>query len=132
MERLKWVTVFWFSQLHLSTFQNKPFNPILGETCQMKIGDLDVYFEHVIHKPPVAAIYGTSPLYTIHGFWEVDAKTGANSIKAYKKGNYYITFSDGHKFELKQAVVSIKGTTVGKRTFNFSLNSYVSDRVSSL
>ena len=40
LERLKWVTVHLLSFLHLTTTQVKPFNPIIGETFQCRIGNL--------------------------------------------------------------------------------------------
>ena len=39
-ERLKWVTTYLMSFLHFSVIQIKPFNPIIGETFQCRIGYL--------------------------------------------------------------------------------------------
>lgn len=130
LERLKWVSVFLFSQMHIAALQTKPFNPILGETYQAKINDLDLYLEHVLHKPPTYRFYGVSKLYTISGHQSVQAHTGANSAKAFMVGDYKITFVDGQVFELFPPCLIIKGVTVGKRIFYFRRTATVIDKVS--
>jgi len=132
LERLKWITTFWISQLHLSSLQTKPFNPILGETFQIKIANLDLYYEQIGNKPPTCAFYGFNCLYKIYGVVSVEARSGPNSCKAFKAGNYFIEFCDGNKFELIQAPVILKGINMGIRTFNYRKCSLVFDRVSFL
>jgi hypothetical protein len=53
LEKLKLTTAFNVSRLHLTVTQLKPFNPILGETFQCKIGDTLLYIEQTSHHPPV-------------------------------------------------------------------------------
>jgi len=132
IERLKWVTVFLISQMYLSPLQTKPFNPILGETYQLKIGDLDMYYEQVINKPPTCAFYGQAPNYKIFGNMAIEAKTGPNSIKATKTGKHILIFKDGHKFEFIQAPVGVKNINVGKRMFNYRRSSLVIDHKNSM
>lgn len=115
--------------MHLSPLQTKPFNPILGETFQIKVGDLDLYFEQVLHKPPTCAFYGLSKNYSIHGHTCIEAKTGANSVKANVFGKYNVSFFDGYSYELKPCQVIVKGINVGKRTFNFRRSGVVIDKV---
>lgn len=43
------------SLLYLS--QQKPFNPILGETSQMWIDNCPCYGEQISHHPPISSIY---------------------------------------------------------------------------
>jgi hypothetical protein len=123
------VTTYLISQLHLSPIQTKPFNPILGETYQIKIGDLDYYSEQVANKPPTAAFYGNSHFYNIYGTISLEAKTGANSIKATKYGKYIVKFKDGYEYELNVPQVIVKGLNIGKRQFNFRRSTYVIDKV---
>ena len=117
------------SQLHLSALQAKPFNPILGETYQVKIGNLDLYIEHIVHKPPAFRFYGKSKYYTISGYQSLEAKTGANSVKAFKSGIYTITFEGGHSFDIYPPTLMIKGVNVGKRLFYFRRSTIVVDRL---
>ena len=36
---------------------SKPFNPILGETCEGIIGGIPFYMEQISHHPPISAFY---------------------------------------------------------------------------
>lgn len=127
IERLKWVTAFFFSQLHLSPIQTKPFNPIIGETLQCKIGKLNFFAEQTENKPPTTSFYcyDDDKMYKIFGSISTDASTGANSIKATRKGKYIVQLKDGENYEINFPRVHIKGVTVGKRTFNFSRDAAV-------
>ena len=51
IERLKWVTTYLMSSLHFSVIQIKPFNPIIGETFQCRIGNIDLYIEQTVNHP---------------------------------------------------------------------------------
>jgi hypothetical protein len=114
--------------LHLSPLQSKPFTPILGETFVCSIGDLTLYQEETVHKPPTSNLYGISNNYRITGYIATNASTGANSVKAGKSGVFKITFADGTVHECVFPQVSIKGTTVGKRVFNFKKVGIVMDK----
>lgn len=127
LEKLKWVTVFLFSQLHLSPLQTKPFNPIIGETFQCRIGNINFYAEQTINKPPTWNFYSfdDDKLYKIYGYISTDASTGANSIKATKKGKCIVELRDGNIYEIYFPQIYIKGTTLGKRLFNFKKKAVV-------
>ena len=118
------------TQLHLSTLQTKPFNPIIGETLQLKIGDMDFNMEHIQSKPPCSAYYGIAKNYIIKGTVQIQANTSANSIKASKTGKYIIKFADDHCFEIAIPHIMIKGITVGKRLYYFRRCGVVTDMVS--
>ncbi|MCQ2816100.1 MAG: oxysterol-binding protein [archaeon] len=120
-ERIKWVTVFMISQLHITTLQLKPFNPILGETFQCKVGNLNLYTEHTSNHPNIAHFYGfdDNKLYKIYGYMEVSAITGANVISAYKKGKYIIEFNDGDKYEIHIPYLEIRGIAFNPRIFAY-------------
>jgi hypothetical protein len=122
IEKLKWVTVFLFSQLHLSPLQTKPFNPIIGETFQCKIGTVNFYAEQTVNKPPTTNFYAfdDEKLYKVYGDISTDASTGANSIKATRHGKFIVELKDGNQYEIIFPRIHIKGITVGKRLFNFS------------
>jgi len=133
IEKLKWVGVFLFSQLHLSPLQTKPFNPILGETFSFEIGNsIKVYLEQTEHKPPTSnfLVYGNG--YKAYGYVITEASTGANSISARKTGKYIIEFKDGTKHSLYFPSVSIKGLMMGKRTFNYKNIGLVTDEANNL
>lgn len=120
-ERMKWVIVYTISQLYISTIQSKPFNPIIGETFQCKIGPLNMYTEQTVNHPITSNFYAFDDdnLYKIHGYIITTASTGANTISAIKKGKYQITFKDGTLYTIHLPAVLVKGITVGKRLFNY-------------
>lgn len=132
IERLKWVTVFFISQFHLGLLQTKPFNPILGETLQIRLGNLEIYMEHVIHKPPTYLFYCISKNYTISGYQIIEAKTGINSVKAYKKGEFRIRFNDGVTYSFHYPTLHIKGVNLGKRLFSLNKNAVLFENTSNL
>ena len=54
LERLKCVIAFTISSIYLCCGQNKPFNPLLGETLQGEFEDGTKFFcEHTSHHPPI-------------------------------------------------------------------------------
>lgn len=128
-ERFKWVIVYVVSQLYLSTFETKPFSPIIGETYQCKIGDLNVYLEQTVNHPITANFYcfDDSHQYKIHGYMETVASTGANTVYAMKKGKYCVTFKDEASYTIHLPGVLLKGTTIGSRVFNFTESILVID-----
>ena len=97
----------------------KPFNPILGETFQTKIGDSLIYIEQTSHHPPVMSYYVKHPDYTCFGHKGIEASTGANSVTGEHSGKMYIQFNDGHIFKLTPGKFTITGLTIGRRFINF-------------
>lgn len=126
------MTVYLISRLHLSPLQTKPFNPILGETLQIRAGDLDLYLEHVVNKPPTCLLYGKSENYTMEGHFSTEAVTSPNSCKASIEGKLTIRFKDGQFYEVHAPQVMISGLTFGKRLFMFRKTAVVKDKVISL
>lgn len=57
LERMKLTTTFALTTLHLKITMTKPFNPILGETFQARIGNTMMYLEQTSHHPPVYNFY---------------------------------------------------------------------------
>jgi len=108
--------------------QYKPFCPIIGETFQCKIGDLELYLEQTSSKPIIYNFYGISKNYKIHGYISTSANTGVNNIKAIKQGKFNIILNDGNFYELLFPEIYIKGITIGKRVFNFRKMSAVIDK----
>lgn len=121
-ERFKWIIVYVVSQLYLSTFETKPFSPIIGETYQCKIGDMNMYIEQTVNHPITSNFYcfDDNKQYKIHGYMETVASTGANNVYAMKKGKYYVTFKDKSSYTIHLPGVLLRGTTIGARVFNFT------------
>jgi hypothetical protein len=134
VERLKWVTVFFLSQLYHSPFQSKPFNPIIGETFQAKLGDMNIYLEQTANKPPTASVYcfDDNKTYKYYGHVATTASTGANSCKAHKQGKMTLEFKDGTRYTFYYPTVWVGGIIVGKCMFNYKHSMLVIDESNEL
>lgn len=121
LEKMKWVTTFALTVLHISTMQSKPFNPIIGETYQAKIGNLNIYLEQTLNKPPTANFFcfDDNKEYKYYGYLGTVASTGTNSIKAIKIGFITLEFKDGLKYKINLPMVWVRGTTVGVKLYNY-------------
>lgn len=129
IEKLKYMTVFFLSQIVLSPILVKPFNPIIGETYQAKIGNLNIYLEQTIHKPPTSNFYcfDDDGFYKIHGYLSVTANAGVNCFLSKKLGNVIIEFKNGSTYRLYYPTIVVGGTTMGKKTFNVKNSALVVD-----
>ena len=66
MRRLLYVTGFAVAQYRCSDKRlNKPFNPILGETFEMKTPNFLYFGEQVSHHPPISAAHVISDHYEL-------------------------------------------------------------------
>ena len=129
IEKLKVMTSFLIGQLYLSVLRIKPFNPLLGETYQVKISNLNCYFEQTKINPPTTNIYcfDTDNLYRIHGYISIYTKVGINNVKVLKSGNLYIDFFNGNKYKIFYPSYYIGGITIGKRNFNVTNTALILD-----
>jgi hypothetical protein len=129
IEKLKWVTIFLISQLHISPIQTKPFNPIIGETFQCRIADLNYYAELTYHKIPTWNFYiiDDDKKFKIYGYIQTDASSGVNSCKIIKRGTIKVDFLDGNVYEIFYPRIEVSGLTMGKRTFNFTKEAVVTN-----
>lgn len=129
LERLKWVTSYFVSSFHLSVTQIKPFNPIIGETYQCRLGDLDIYLEQTVNHPITANFYvkQANGYYTMFGYIITDASVNVNSVYATRLGKLYLKFKDGTLYQIRVPTVHLKGISVGDRLFNFVNNCLVED-----
>jgi len=132
LEKLKLSTAYMIATLNLSFADGKPFNPILGETFQCKIGDTIMYYEQTCHHPPIFNYYSKNPHFTSHGYTEMDILSGANSMKAEVKGKMYITFNDGVIHRMSPPKILISGIMIGKRYMNFYEGIVVEDLTNNL
>ena len=135
LERLKWVTVHLISFLHLTTTQVKPFNPIIGETFQCRIGNLKIYLEHTANHPITANFYAIDDdrLYEMFGYQITDASVTPTTCMATRLGLYYIRFiKDNTIFRIRIPDALVRGTTVGDRLFSYENKCLVIDTTNRL
>ena len=129
VEKLRFMTSFFISQIYLSPLRIKPINPLLGETYQVKIGNLNCYFEQTSTDPPTTNIYcyDSDKLYKIYGYISIYTRTGINNCKVFKLGNLYIEYYDGQTYKIYYPSYYIGGITLGKTSFNVRNCSLVID-----
>ena len=120
-ERLKWVTTYLISFLHFSVIQIKPFNPIIGETFQCRVGNIDLYIEQTVNHPITLNIYGKelNGEFIMYGHLITDASVHINYLYTSRLGKYFIKFKDGTLFRVIMPPITLNGLSMGDRLFNF-------------
>eukprot|EP00698_Gefionella_okellyi_P001183 TRINITY_DN1109_c0_g1_i2.p1 TRINITY_DN1109_c0_g1~~TRINITY_DN1109_c0_g1_i2.p1 ORF type:complete len:266 (+),score=49.05 TRINITY_DN1109_c0_g1_i2:414-1211(+) len=114
---------FCIAGLHSVCRQEKPFNPILGETFQARFDDgTAVYCEQVSHHPPVTAWEFVGPQNSYHfsgrGVWEASFR--GNSVKGQQMGECVVSFSDGSCITFGPLPeVWIRNILFGERLFEY-------------
>eukprot|EP00271_Cylindrocystis_brebissonii_P012697 TRINITY_DN3178_c0_g1_i2.p1 TRINITY_DN3178_c0_g1~~TRINITY_DN3178_c0_g1_i2.p1 ORF type:complete len:589 (-),score=124.07 TRINITY_DN3178_c0_g1_i2:1103-2869(-) len=100
---------------HLSTtretaFGKAPYNPILGETHHVSVGDLNLQLEQVCHHPPMTAIRGVrepqkltltwwhAPTPKYYGSWMEAEVRGRRTLELGEHGEVYVSTSPSISF----------------------------------
>jgi len=89
LSRLQQVATFAVSALASNNERmGKPFNPLLGETYQLEMGDFRILCEQVCHHPPVSAFQAESleKNYIFHGSIYPKVKFWGKSVEFQPKG----------------------------------------------
>ena len=132
IEKLKLTTTFVMTTVHLAVAQLKPFNPILGETFQVKIEDSMVYIEQTSHHPPIFNFLFVGKNYKVYGHNESEVGSGANSVKAKYKGSYTVEYKDGVKHKVYFPEFKLSGLLFGTRSIKYFSNLVVTDEANDL
>ena len=134
IERIKWVTTYLISCLHMSVIQVKPFNPIIGETFQCRIGTLDIYIEQTVNHPITLNIYckDIKGNFIIYGHLITDASVYINTLYSTRLGKCFIKFKDGTLFQVRLPPIVLKGISMGDRIYNYYNKCMVQDLTNKL
>lgn len=97
-DRLEWVATFAVSAL-ASNFERmgKPFNPLLGETYELRKNDFRFVCEQVGHHPPISAWHATGSegdTFVFHGSIYPKVKFWGKSIEFRPQGTCTLTFPE--------------------------------------
>ena len=124
LESFKQVIIFSLSNLHFSASQLKPFNPLLGETLQMKMYDgSKIYMEHTSHHPCVSNFYikDVDGDYSISGYYDMQPEGTmkmllTNYVYLLHKGrvSYYLKGTD-RKIDVQIPKLHFEGIAYGER-----------------
>ena len=118
-ERLKHCVAFGISALHLLIQQEKPFNPILGETVQRTCGDCEIYCEQISHHPPICGFFMVGPNFRVYSSFEYTVFVAPNSSKSKRRPSATIEFADGTRVTLTQPTLFVTGIVFGRRGLAF-------------
>lgn len=120
LEQMKYTIAFFLSSMVLCIQQEKPFNPILGETFQGRIKGSPIYLEQLSHHPPITYYYMIGKNYKLYGSHEPIANLTANTCVAQQKGSPVAHFlNNNSKICFRWPLFIINGTAMGQRCFNF-------------
>ena len=120
IEQMKLTIAFFLSSMVLCIQQEKPFNPILGETFQGRINGCPIYLEQLKHHPPITYYYMMGKNFRLYGSHEPVANLSANTCVAEQKGSPVAEFlNNGTKIYFRWPLFIINGTVMGQRSFNF-------------
>ena len=85
--RMAYILAMNFGNLFICAFSvKKPFNALLGETCDVVSENYRAVSEQVSHHPPVTAYYVESPEYEIDGNFTVSVNFAYTSMEILLKG----------------------------------------------
>eukprot|EP00347_Sterkiella_histriomuscorum_P010009 403339035 len=135
LERFKLSISYALSSLYCSLKQQKPFNPLLGETYQASFTDnTRVYCEHTSHHPPISnyLIEDSSELYQVSGYYEFKAKISGNNLIMRNEGPNNIRFSDGQTITYEYPVTKLGGMLWGDRVLNIEGHMVFEDKQNEL
>ena len=111
--------------------QLAPFDPLLGETFQAKIGEegTKIYMETTCAKPITYNFYIKSKNFNVYGYEKPVAEIGANSVKAISQGSHIIEFKKKNgkleRFHCTTPTVILEGTAFGTRAMGMQGNIYI-------
>ena len=118
MERLKWVITSQVASYWVCTGQDKPFNPLLGETNQGSFSDGSRYYcEHTTHHPPIShyLLEGPNGIFRMSGYYEFIGKMTGNAFISGLRGPCTLEFADGVVIRFNAPDFKITGALYGER-----------------
>lgn len=119
VQRLLHTMAFVMSGLYLGSKQEKPFNPLLGETFQGSFPDgSQIYVEHTAHNPPTDHFDIIGKGYRVYGYYELDGRLGLNELVGEFRGFTHVQFPN-QRISFTQPQFVLGGTMYGDRTLNW-------------
>lgn len=139
LERLKWVLGYYVGGQHRSAAlvgARIPFNPILGETLQLKGPNGEMFYgEQTSHHPPITSflLEGPNQCYKFHGSYESKMSlSGFDSVKGTRVGNIVFSFPDGGKISVKDPTMQMINLLSSNKILKVSGQMIITDEVNNL
>lgn len=99
LKRFKLIVAYAVSIRQFAVQMMKPFNPILGETYQARVGKYKLALEQISHHPPITCYQLWNDhhrKFNIHGSLEYRPVIGANTAGGHGYGPLTVEFEGGH------------------------------------
>lgn len=125
LEQFKQSIVFAITQFHCFLIQEKPFNPIIGETYQGVINGETINMEQTSHHPPVYSSLMTTENYSISSSQEIRVVLQTNSTLVRNVGKTKITYKNKNEVFYEKPLLVIQGINVGTRRINLDKSMYI-------
>ncbi len=93
----------------------KPFNPVIGETFQVKANNTLYYAEQTSHHPPIYNFYMKNPKFKIYGHCFMEAKLIPDKAFITNGGKYTLEYNDGVKYQIIIPNSFMDGIVLGAR-----------------
>ncbi len=134
VEKMRLLMCWAVASMHLGIGQCKPFNPILGETLQGRIGDMQIYCEQVEHHPPIARILLVGKNLRIYAINRISVHTYPNTAKARPHGKRWVEVGGANPavYSLTYPMTEITGIMFGKRIFKYVGDTFFHDKTNGL
>jgi hypothetical protein len=128
VSRVKKVILMAVAGLYVAPSQEKPFNPLLGETLQARWPDgTEAFCEHTSHHPPVTNFEIFNKDFKMQGNLELVGKFKKNSLIGGYKGNVSVIFPDQQVITYNFPQFRAGGMILGSRTVNWEQNMMFED-----
>jgi hypothetical protein len=133
IEKFKRVILMSVAGLYVSPSQEKPFNPLLGETLQAFWPDgTQVFCEHTVHHPPVTNFQVLGNGFRIEGFLELVGKFKKNTLVGGFQGKVSVVFESGQVITYQYPQFKAGGMIFGSRTVNWSREMIFEDKINNI
>ena len=95
LKRIAYVAAFSVAQFaSMPPRRHKPFNPILGETYELRMNNWRFFSEQVCHHPPISACFADSPFYEFRTHTAVRTRFWGKSMEFHPLGGSHCKLKD--------------------------------------
>lgn len=130
LEKFKRVILMSVAGLYISPSQEKPFNPLLGETLQGYWPDgTQAFCEHTVHHPPITNFSILGKGFKLEGHLELVGKFKKNSLFGGFNGKVLVKFDSGQVVSFSYPQFRAGGMIFGSRTVNWAHEMVFEDKL---
>lgn len=111
----------------------KPFNPILGETYQGRLGSLSVSIQQISHHPPISSFFISNSAIEVWGNVEIVIDFGINTVDSYLSHWVHTRVKKtGSEYFIKLPDIEFGGLLYGERNYRVTNRGFIFEKKSCL